>query len=276
MKKINAEIGTSGEFVDFELTDDAAYDVSSAVRLEHQQRGECPNYCDICAAHEAGFVFSSAHLLLGATETPLLNDVVTHHYDAMYAGESWPVDWDAWTKHFLEFRRECPSCGSFVPREDMSCGNCLTTFIPIECDVRQSIQEVDEDIQCLKINVPQWYEREDFKKWLNKYIQPTELRRHATWHTGGEPNEMSDLFVTYDQGEGSDFEEMPEDCWEEIHRMCRELNVKCAVIWLTNLARSSDGNDGTTDSGSEGDAPAAPESEQGSVAGEEQSPGESG
>ncbi len=235
MKRINAELGTSGEFVNFELTDDAEADVAAAVEKEHpgEDYTEC---CDICAALKAGFPFSAAHLLLGATETPLLDAVTKHHHDAMYAeGESWPKDWDEWTKHFSENFRPC-ECGAYVDKECESCGNCLEPLIPIKMDADKAVQLGDVEVYpCLQVNVPQWYEREDFQKWLNDFVNPHAGRRHATWHVFGEVGEGSDIFVTYDQNEGSDYEEMPKDCWEDLCRVCKERGVKYAVLWLTNL-----------------------------------------
>jgi len=233
--RINAELGTSGEFVDFELTDDAAADVAAAVEKEHPGE-DYTSSCDICAAMKAGFPFSAAHLLLGATETPLLDAVTKHHHDAMYAEEkSWPRDWDEWTAHFAKTRRPC-ICGAYVDKECESCSNCLAKLVPITMDADKAIQPNDTEVYpCLKLNVPQWYERKDFQKWLNDFVDPHEGRRHATWHQFGEPGEYSDIFVTYDHGEGSDFEEMPGDCWEDITRVCKEQGLEYAVVWLTNL-----------------------------------------
>ena len=123
-KTITAELGSSGEFVDFELTDDAKEDVKKALDLEHMD-GDFDGTCDICGARREGFVFAAAHLLLGATETPLLDTVVKHHREEMYAGEAWPVDWDDWTEHFQENYRECKECGAYVENEFVTCGNCL-------------------------------------------------------------------------------------------------------------------------------------------------------
>ena len=236
MTTINAELGTSGKFVDFELTNDASFDVANAVEQEHNEdESSC---CDICAAAKAGFPFSAAHLLLGATETPLLDAVTTYHRDAMYVGEQrWPKDWDAWTGYFQKHFRPCVKCGAYVDRECESCGNCLATLIPIKMDANKAAQPDDvETYPCIKINVPQWYEREDFQKWLNDRAAGirTDIRL-ATWHQYDEPGEYSDIFVTYDHDEGSDLEEMPKGCWEDLCRVCKERGIKHAVLWLTNL-----------------------------------------
>lgn len=88
----------------------------------------------------------------------------------------------------------------------------------------------------LRLNVPHWYKQPDFVAWLNKYTNPSPgNRRHATWHLGGEPGEYSDVFVIYDDGEGSDFEVMPEWAWEEIERICKWKGISHAVVWLLNL-----------------------------------------
>lgn len=93
-----------------------------------------------------------------------------------------------------------------------------------------------EPLSALKLNVPQWYAQKDFLAWLNEYADPKPGQpRHATWHLKGAPNEYSDVFVIYDNGEGSDFEFMPAWAWDEIDRVCRQMGVRHGVVWLTNL-----------------------------------------
>ena len=87
----------------------------------------------------------------------------------------------------------------------------------------------------LRLKVPHWFKRQDFIEWLNKYTNPDRWRRrHATWHTGGEPGEYSDIFITYDQGEVDDVDVLPEWAWGEITAVCEASNVGYAVIWLVN------------------------------------------
>ena len=89
---------------------------------------------------------------------------------------------------------------------------------------------VDAGMQVVSIVAPQWYEREDFRQFID---DPTS--RLATWHPKGKPpSEFSDVFVTYDDGEGSD-SDMPAEIWEEICSICRQLHVKYGLVWIKNL-----------------------------------------
>ena len=80
----------------------------------------------------------------------------------------------------------------------------------------------------LRINAPEWYERKDFLEFLTE-------NRPATWHVPGPPNECSDIFVTYDHGEGSDESVIPEDCWDEIRRIAEAEGFTYGLIWITNF-----------------------------------------
>lgn len=88
---------------------------------------------------------------------------------------------------------------------------------------------------CIEINCQELYAREDFGAWLNTYAS----KGLATWHTSGEPGEYSDIFMTYEHGEGSDGPNnqngMPEECWDIIDELCRKHGVGHAVLWLKNL-----------------------------------------
>jgi len=85
--------------------------------------------------------------------------------------------------------------------------------------------------RALKINAPEWFEREDFMAWLN-----TTERRPATWHRKGDgPDEYSDIFTWYeDEYNGSDTD-MPKEVWDELVRICKEERFWCGIIWITNL-----------------------------------------
>ena len=86
---------------------------------------------------------------------------------------------------------------------------------------------VHED--AIRINVPEWYEREDFQTWLNGN------GKQATWHTkGAKPNEFSDVFMWYDNHEGSD-SDMPESIWEELCKICDSEGFEFGYIHLTNI-----------------------------------------
>lgn len=232
--KIRAQIGTSSDYgvVHCDLAT-PEQDVTSALELEHQE--EQPDCCDICAARDAGFPFSAAHLLLNATETPLLDAVTKYHHDAMYDENGDPADWKEWTEHFLQTRRECIKCNCWVSRDSVTCGNCLQTLVPVTTgDVAVPKNSDVEKMHCLKLNVPHWFRRGDFMEWLNTRRR-SENDPVATWHRGGKPNEYSDVFFTFDHDEGSEFNLLPEEYWEEIMRIAKERQVEWAVIWLTNL-----------------------------------------
>jgi hypothetical protein len=122
-KTVRAEVGTTGQFEEVELTEDAGHDIARAVELEHSCED---SHCDIRAALEAGYPFSAAHLLEGATETPLLDAVAAAH--GIDLTET-PQDWNEWHAYFTENARPCQSCGSFVFDSD-TCDNCGGSIAP--------------------------------------------------------------------------------------------------------------------------------------------------
>jgi len=99
-------------------------------------------------------------------------------------------------------------------------------------------------LDCLKINVPDLFEDEDFREWLNGLRDhPEHATKIATWHKGGIPTEYSDIFMTYDQGEGSDFGYddqygLPQRAQERLTVACKVANFKSGLLWLTNLKTS--------------------------------------
>jgi hypothetical protein len=85
---------------------------------------------------------------------------------------------------------------------------------------------------CVRINVPQWYEREDWNNFINR----VNGSRPATWHEpGSNPTEFSDVFVVYDGGEGSDADDIPGDIWAEIGSIVKEYGLPYAVVRITNV-----------------------------------------
>jgi hypothetical protein len=87
----------------------------------------------------------------------------------------------------------------------------------------------------VRIDAAGWYQRADF-------IAALESGSVATWHTPGhEPGDLSDAFVTYDHGEGSnmcgppELGCLPDDIWEDICQQMKELGVEQAILWITNL-----------------------------------------
>jgi hypothetical protein len=90
-----------------------------------------------------------------------------------------------------------------------------------------------EKLDAIRINRPAWFKREDFQNWLNDRNGPN---FPATWHRPQHPvGEYSDVFVVYDNGEGSDCESIPDDLWGEICKACRAEGVTHGIVWITNL-----------------------------------------
>ena len=91
---------------------------------------------------------------------------------------------------------------------------------------------------CLIINAPEWYERPEFLRLLNR---PTGERQTATWHNGGQPDEFSDIFLVYDNGEGSDIfqEEGLEDIWDLICDLAQRHGMQYGVVWIKNIGEEA-------------------------------------
>ena len=128
---IKAEIGTSGDIRTFRLTGNAHIDVLDATHEEHP----CDDpSCDIGVALDNGYGMSAAYLLIGATETPLLERVLDHY--AVDFSE-FPDDWDEWVAHHKKYGRCCPSCNSYTYADDYweptECGNCLASLPDPPC-----------------------------------------------------------------------------------------------------------------------------------------------
>lgn len=150
---ISAEVGTSGREVTMTLTGDAKDDIARALDEEYPTSdGGFGNTDDIAHARAQGFVFSAAHILLGATETPLLDAVVSCYKQVMYpAGASWPGDWEAWTDWFRTHSACCPSCNAYViltnVHDHETCGNCLRSdvvYIPEVQDYADAAQFITD------------------------------------------------------------------------------------------------------------------------------------
>jgi len=97
----------------------------------------------------------------------------------------------------------------------------------------------DQVYKVIKLNRPEWYDRDDFIEWLDKGADAGKGEpRIATWHHGGKPDEYSDIFMTWDQGSGSDqgsIWDIPDDIWAEVGEAVKAEGLDFAVIWLTNL-----------------------------------------
>jgi hypothetical protein len=96
--------------------------------------------------------------------------------------------------------------------------------------------EVRRCYKCLQINAPEWYQREDFLQYLQQELrQPCPSMGGATWHRGPRASEFSDLFLWFDDGEGSDSDLVPADIWQELCRICKKARFDAGVVWITNL-----------------------------------------
>ena len=79
---------------------------------------------------------------------------------------------------------------------------------------------------CLAIDASNLFKDEEFVCWLNQ------TEGTATWHKPDtEPEGDSDVFMTYDHGEGSDMH-MPSHCWDFICEVCGKANFSYGVLWL--------------------------------------------
>ena len=82
--------------------------------------------------------------------------------------------------------------------------------------------------EAVTLNLPELFEDEKFRAYLND-----PATKIATWHDRGtEPGEYSDIFVTYDNGEGSN-SDMPG--WTLVCDLMRENGYDAALVHLTNL-----------------------------------------
>ena len=139
MATITAEVGTTGEYATIELGEMRA-DLAEAI--EHEHPCEDPG-CDITHALASGYVLASAALLTGATETPLLDAVVSHYLssptgavlaDALaYRGD----EWDQWAAWHRATGVQCPACEGYTyadapdERDDVTtCAHCGADLTP--------------------------------------------------------------------------------------------------------------------------------------------------
>lgn len=95
----------------------------------------------------------------------------------------------------------------------------------------------------VRINAPDWYEREDFMKWLN-HRGEFNWAHPATWHCSGQPpSDYSDVFITFDEGSGSDAPtteddlrpSIPEDIWKMIVAAVKAEKIDECLVWISNL-----------------------------------------
>jgi hypothetical protein len=91
--------------------------------------------------------------------------------------------------------------------------------------------------QSLRLAVPEWFLRSDFKKWLEDWTAPSAYpgrRSLATWHNHLwlDLTTTSDVFVLYDYGDLSDGEDLPGDILEAIVKACEEHGLEYGLVWL--------------------------------------------
>ena len=91
-----------------------------------------------------------------------------------------------------------------------------------------------EAVQSLNISAPAWFARADFVEWLNGKGE-FQKGPPATWHQGGEPGEYSDVFTTYDHGDGPDSEDLPADIWETISKMAEDNGMEYGLIRISPI-----------------------------------------
>jgi hypothetical protein len=128
----------AGDHFSLSLTGDWATDISEALEEEH---GQCEGAsCDIREAMQNGFPLSAAHLLIGATECPVI-DAVWRAYDRADAipegegfTEGFPAsEWDGWKAHHEQWGRKCQACGSYTfaetNHEPEVCANCHASLV---------------------------------------------------------------------------------------------------------------------------------------------------
>lgn len=130
-------VNAAGETLQLSLTGDLRADVANAIDAEH---GDCTDSaCDIREAADAGFSLTAAHLLLGATEAPVLDAVLAEYLAANelppeenpYIGFSMSEEFD-WRTHHETYGFACDACGAYtyggVGYEPEHCGNCLAAL----------------------------------------------------------------------------------------------------------------------------------------------------
>lgn len=88
--------------------------------------------CDIEVARKHGFILASAHLLLGATETPTVDAVIARYNLVIPDVHSSTLQ--GWREFHDKNKRQCRECEAFMyadPDEDFEpnmCTNCLAEF----------------------------------------------------------------------------------------------------------------------------------------------------
>lgn len=87
----------------------------------------------------------------------------------------------------------------------------------------------------LRIHAPEWFEREDLKKYMDFQSKPAHIFPAASWGYaphGWEPGEFSDIFITFDHGDGSN-SDLPDDIWQVICSVADLHDFKYGIIWIS-------------------------------------------
>lgn len=82
----------------------------------------------------------------------------------------------------------------------------------------------------LEIVASAWFGRDDFVAFLEGRGPYQGGIKPATWHQNGDAPDMSDVFITFDHGEGSDYLDVPEDIWAEVQRLAREHGFTDGIV----------------------------------------------
>lgn len=80
-------------------------------------------------------------------------------------------------------------------------------------------------INGLEISAPEWFQRDDFCKWIKS-------KSTASWYNGHCIGECCDVFTIFDHGSGPDDEEIPASIWQEICDMAKEQGLVYCLIWI--------------------------------------------
>lgn len=102
--------------------------------------------------------------------------------------------------------------------------------------------EIQKPVPCVVINAPDWFKDPGFLKMINYNGEEPDIygrRRAATWHMAGDPpNEYSDVFLTWEEQEGSEAIFLSEKMWNEITAAVRSSlpsYTTFCVVWIKNL-----------------------------------------
>ncbi len=134
-------------------------------------------------------------------------------------------------------------CEDRVVTQEVSCAVCGRHW----CDRYrlEAVQAIDagtpairieRTLTCIRLDAPQWFEREDFAGVVRQLADPDPAagRRMATWHVGQAMGQDSDVFIYWDDGDLS--EPLPEDIHQELNRLAAaERETEECLFWIGNI-----------------------------------------